>query len=128
MRVKATPDQQVEKAGNYSIYIIFPCTPGKDEGGMRVYVGQAISEDAAIERACALLDEQDGGARAVKVTTGERRTQRRSPDRSRQSPYRMVAVQSRRRVTGLPWLSCRVLRPWRSPSASSRASRSIVSR
>ena len=56
-----------EKAGNYSIYIIFPRTPGKDEGGMRVYAGQAISEDAAIERACAILGEQDGGARAVEV-------------------------------------------------------------
>ena len=67
MRVKPTPDPKVEKAGNYSIYIIFPRTPGKDEGGMRVYAGQAISEDAAIERACAILDEQDGGARAVEV-------------------------------------------------------------
>ena len=67
MRVKSTPDPKVEKAGNYSIYIIFPCTPGKDVGGMRVYAGQAISEDAAIERACAILDEQDGGARAVEV-------------------------------------------------------------
>jgi hypothetical protein len=34
---------------------------------MRVYAGQAISEDAAVERACAILDEQDGGARAVEV-------------------------------------------------------------
>ena len=34
---------------------------------MRIYAGQAISEDAAIERACAILDEQDGGARAVEV-------------------------------------------------------------
>ena len=67
MRVKSTPDPKVEKASNYSIYIIFPHTPGKDEGGMRIYAGQAISEDAAIERACAILDEQDGGARAVEV-------------------------------------------------------------
>jgi hypothetical protein len=52
---------------NYSIYIIFPRGPGKDEGGMRVHAGQAISEDAAIERACAILDERDGGARAVEV-------------------------------------------------------------
>jgi hypothetical protein len=43
MRVKPTPDPKVEKAGNYSIYIIFLRTPGKDEGGMRVYAGQAIS-------------------------------------------------------------------------------------
>jgi len=34
---------------------------------MRIYAGQAISEVAAIERACAILDEQDGGARAVEV-------------------------------------------------------------
>jgi hypothetical protein len=34
---------------------------------MRIYAGQAISEDAAIERACAILDEQDGDARAVEV-------------------------------------------------------------
>jgi hypothetical protein len=34
---------------------------------MRVYAGQAISDDAAIERACAILDERDGGARAVEV-------------------------------------------------------------
>jgi hypothetical protein len=67
VRVKSTPDLKVEKAGTYSIYIIFPRTPGKDEGGMRVYAGQAISEDAAVERACAILDEQDGGARAVEV-------------------------------------------------------------
>ena len=67
MRVKSTPDPKVEKASNYSIYIIFPRTPGKDEGGMRIYAGQAISEDAAVERACAILDEQDGGARAVEV-------------------------------------------------------------
>jgi hypothetical protein len=67
VRVKSTPDPKVEKASNYSIYIIFPRTPGEDEGGMRVYAGQAISEDAAIERACAILDEQDGGARAVEV-------------------------------------------------------------
>jgi hypothetical protein len=52
---------------HYSIYIIFPRGPGKDEGGMRAYAGQAISEDAAIERACAILDERDGGARAVEV-------------------------------------------------------------
>ena len=64
MRVKSTPDPKVEKAGTY---IIFPRTPGKDEGGMRVYAGQAISEDAAVERACAILDEQDGGARAVEI-------------------------------------------------------------
>jgi hypothetical protein len=67
VRVKSTPDPKVEKADTYSIYIIFPRTPGKDEGGMRVYAGQAISEDAAVERACAILDEQDGGARAVEV-------------------------------------------------------------
>jgi hypothetical protein len=67
VRVKSTPDPKVEKAGTYSIYIIFPLTPGKDEGGMRVYAGRAISEDAAVERACAILDEQDGGARAVEV-------------------------------------------------------------
>jgi hypothetical protein len=36
VRVNPTPDLKVEKAGNYSIYIIFPRTPGKDEGGMRV--------------------------------------------------------------------------------------------
>jgi hypothetical protein len=34
---------------------------------MRVYAGRAISEGAAVERACAILDEQDGGARAVEV-------------------------------------------------------------
>ena len=56
-----------EKAGNYSIYIIFPRNPGKDEGSMRVYAGQAISEDEALERACAILDERDGGAIAVEV-------------------------------------------------------------
>ena len=67
MRVKSTPDPKVEKADTYGIYIIFPRTPGKDEGGMRVYAGQAISEDAAVERACAILDEQDEGARAVEV-------------------------------------------------------------
>jgi hypothetical protein len=67
VRVKSTPDPKVEKASNYSIYIIFPRTAGKDEGGMRIYAGQAISEVAAIERACAILDEQDGGARAVEV-------------------------------------------------------------
>ncbi len=53
--------------GNYSIYIIFPRNPGKDEGGMRVYAGQSISEDEAIERACAILDERGGGVRAVEV-------------------------------------------------------------
>jgi len=55
------------KAGNYSIYIIFPRNPGKDEGSMRVYAGQAISEDEVLERACAILDERDGGAKAVEV-------------------------------------------------------------
>jgi hypothetical protein len=67
VRVKPTPDPKVEKARNYSIYIIFPRNPGKDESGMRVYAGQAISEDAAVGGACAILDEQDGGARAAKV-------------------------------------------------------------
>jgi len=65
--VKPTPDPKVEKAINYSIYIIFPRTLRKDEGGMRVYAGQATSEDTAVERACAILDEQDGGARAVEI-------------------------------------------------------------
>ncbi len=53
--------------GNYSIYIIFPHDPSKDEGGMRVYAGQAVSEEEAIERACAILNERGGGARAVEV-------------------------------------------------------------
>ena len=53
--------------GNYSIYIIFPRNPGKDEGGMRVYAGQSISEDEDIERACAMLDARGGGVRAVEV-------------------------------------------------------------
>jgi hypothetical protein len=72
--VKSTPDPKVEKAGNYSIYIIFPRTPGKDEGGMRIYAGQAISEVAAIERACAILDEQDGAQERSRSSTGEGRT------------------------------------------------------
>jgi hypothetical protein len=67
VRVKPTPGPKEKKAGNYSIYIIFPPNPGKDEGGMRVYAGQAISEDEAIERACTILDERGGGARAVEV-------------------------------------------------------------
>ena len=65
--MKSTPGPKEEEAGNYSIYIIFPPNPGKDEGGMRVYAGRAISEDEAVERACAILDERDGGAKAVEV-------------------------------------------------------------
>jgi len=72
VRVKPTPDPKVEKARNYSIYIIFPRNPGKDESGRRVYAGQAIGEDAAVERACAIPDEQDGGARAVEVVDWRR--------------------------------------------------------
>jgi hypothetical protein len=71
VRVKSTPDPKVEKAGTC---IIFPRTPGKDEGGMRVYAGQAISEDAAVERACAILDEQDGVQERSRSSTGEVRT------------------------------------------------------
>jgi hypothetical protein len=55
------------KASNYSIYIIFPRNPGKDEGIMRVYAGRAGSEDEARERASAILNEQGGGAEAVEV-------------------------------------------------------------
>ncbi len=67
MRVTSTPGPKEGKAGNYSIYIIFPGNWGKDEGGVRVYAGRAISEDEAIERACAILDERCGGVRAVEV-------------------------------------------------------------
>jgi hypothetical protein len=65
--VKTTPGPEEEKAGNYSIYIIFPRNPGKDEGDMRVYAGQAINEDEAVERAHAILDERGGDAKAVEV-------------------------------------------------------------
>jgi hypothetical protein len=74
VRVKPTPDPKVEKARNYSIYIIFPRNPGKDESGMRVCAGQAISEDAAVERACAIPDEQDGAQELSRSSTGEGRT------------------------------------------------------
>ena len=53
--------------GDYSLYIIFPRNPGKDEGRMRVYAGRATSEDEAIERARAILDERGGGTIAVEV-------------------------------------------------------------
>ena len=55
------------KAGDYSIYIIFPRDPAKDVDGMRVYAGRAISEDEALERARAILDEPGGGTKAVEV-------------------------------------------------------------
>jgi len=55
------------KASNYSLYIIFPRKPGKDEGRLRVYAGRAVSEDEARERASAILNEQGGGAEAVEV-------------------------------------------------------------
>ena len=67
MRVGSTQGPKEVKAGNYSIYIIFPGNPAKDEGGMRVYAGQAVSEEEAIERACAILDERGGDAKAVEV-------------------------------------------------------------
>jgi hypothetical protein len=67
LRVTSTPGPKEGKAGNYSIYVIFPANPVKDEGGMRVYAGRAISEDEAIERARAILDERGGGAEAVEV-------------------------------------------------------------
>jgi hypothetical protein len=41
---------------------------------MRVYAGQAISEDAAIERACAILEERDGVQERSRSSTGEWRT------------------------------------------------------
>ena len=53
--MKSVPSQTEGKAGNYSLYIIFPRNPGKDEGRMRVYAGRATSEDEAIERAFAIL-------------------------------------------------------------------------
>ncbi len=65
--MKSTPRPKEGKAGNYSIYIIFPRNPGEGEGGMRVYAGRAISEDEALERARAILDERGGGAKAVEV-------------------------------------------------------------
>ena len=34
---------------------------------MRVYAGQATNEDEAVERACAILDERGGDAKAVEV-------------------------------------------------------------
>ena len=52
---------------NYSLYIIFPRNPGKDEGRMWVYAGRARSEDQARERANTILNEQGGGAEAVEV-------------------------------------------------------------
>jgi hypothetical protein len=61
------PGPEEGKAGDYSLYIIFPRNPGKDEGEMRVYGGRAISEDEAIEWACAILDERGGDAQAVEV-------------------------------------------------------------
>ena len=61
------PGPEEGKASDYSIYIIFPRDPGKDEGGMRVYAGRAVSEDEAIDRACAILDERSGGVEAVEV-------------------------------------------------------------
>jgi hypothetical protein len=67
VRMKSTPRPKEGKAGNYSIYIIFPRNPSKDEGGMRVYAGRAVSEDEAIERACAILKERCGDAKAVEV-------------------------------------------------------------
>ena len=65
MRSTLCPEE--EKAGNHSIYIIFPRNPGKDKGGMQVYAGRAISEDEAIERAYAILAERGGGPIAVEV-------------------------------------------------------------
>ena len=65
--MKSVPSQTEGKAGNYSLYIIFPRNPGKDKGGMRVYAGRATSEDEAIERAFAILDERGGDAKAVEV-------------------------------------------------------------
>ena len=65
--VGSTPGPKEEKAGNHSIYSIFPRNPGKDEGGMRVYAGRAISEDEAIEWAYAILAERGGDAIAVEV-------------------------------------------------------------
>ena len=65
--MKSTPGPKEGKAGTYSIYIIFPRNPGEDEGGMRVYAGRAISEDEALERARAILDEPGGGAKAVEI-------------------------------------------------------------
>jgi hypothetical protein len=67
VRMKSTPRPKEGKAGNYSIYIIFHRNPSKDEGGMRVYAGRAVSEDEAIERACAILKERCGDAKAVEV-------------------------------------------------------------
>lgn len=56
----------------YSIYIIFPGDPDTDEGDVRVYAGRVIGENEAIERARAILNERDGGARAVEVIGGDR--------------------------------------------------------
>jgi hypothetical protein len=64
---RAWPPSEGVKASNYSLYIIFPPKPGKDEGRMRVYAGRAVSEDEARERASAILNEQGGGAEAVEV-------------------------------------------------------------
>ena len=65
--MRSTLCPKEEKAGNHSIYIIFPRNPGKDKGGVRVYAGRAISEDEAIEWAYAILAERGGDAKAVEV-------------------------------------------------------------
>jgi hypothetical protein len=64
---RTRPHPEGVQASNYSIYIIFPRNPGKDEGRMRVYAGRVVSEDEATERASAILDEPGGGAEAVEV-------------------------------------------------------------
>ena len=52
---------------DYSIYIIFPNKPDNSQGRMRVYAGRATSNDEAIERAYAILNDEGGGVEAVEI-------------------------------------------------------------
>ena len=55
------------KAGDYSIYIVFPDNPEKRQGYMRVYAGRAASQDEAMERASIILNEAGGDVTAVEI-------------------------------------------------------------
>jgi hypothetical protein len=91
VHVGSTQGPKEGKAGNYSIYIIFPRNPGKDEGGMRVYAGQAISEDEAIEWACAILDELSYPWQGTQAT--EQVTREASPEQDIETGDRAAIAQ-----------------------------------
>jgi hypothetical protein len=61
------PTLKDEKMGDYSIHIIFPQDPDRQESRLRVYAGRAASKNKAIELACELLHEEGGGVEAVDV-------------------------------------------------------------